>query len=63
MDAIRVGALLDDKKFDLRLSLVAGKQGLSRRISSPRIQKPGLVLAGFTEHLHASGCRCSATPR
>ena len=52
MDAIRVGALLDDKNFDLRLSLVAGKQGLSRRISSTRIQKPGLVLAGFTENLH-----------
>ena len=52
MDAIRVGALLDDKKFDLRLTLVAGKQGLSRRISSARIQKPGLVLAGYTEYLH-----------
>ncbi len=52
MDAIRVGALLDDKNFDLRLTLVAGKQGLSRRISSIRIQKPGLVLAGFTEYLH-----------
>ncbi|MBK9516033.1 MAG: HPr kinase/phosphorylase [Anaeromyxobacter sp.] len=52
MDAIRVGAFLDDKKFDLRLSLVAGKKGLSRRISSTRIQKPGLVLAGFTEYLH-----------
>src|SRR5512134_1812651 len=52
MEAIRVGALLDDKKFDLRLSLVAGRQGLSRRISSSRIQKPGLVLAGFTEYLH-----------
>ena len=52
MDAIRVGALLDDKKFDLRLNLVAGKKGLSRRISSTRIQKPGLVLAGFTEYLH-----------
>ena len=52
MDAIRVGALLDDKKFDLRITLVAGKQGLSRRISSTRIQKPGLVLAGFTEYLH-----------
>jgi HPr kinase/phosphorylase len=52
MDAIRVGALLDDKKFDLRLSLVAGKQGLSRRISSARIQKPGLALAGYTEYLH-----------
>ena len=52
MEAIRVGALLDDKNFDLRLSLVAGRQGLSRRISSSRIQKPGLVLAGFTEYLH-----------
>ncbi len=52
MDAIRVGALLDDKKFDLRLTLLAGKQGLSRRISASRIQKPGLVLAGFTEYLH-----------
>ncbi len=31
---------------------MAGKQGLSRRISSTRIQKPGLVLAGFTENLH-----------
>ncbi|HVP69447.1 MAG TPA: HPr(Ser) kinase/phosphatase [Anaeromyxobacteraceae bacterium] len=52
MEAIRVGALLDDKKFDLRLTLVAGKPGLSRRISSARIQKPGLVLAGFTDYLH-----------
>src|ERR671937_2290598 len=52
MDATRVGALLDDRKFDLRLSLVAGKKGLSRKISSSRIQKPGLVLAGFTEYLH-----------
>lgn len=52
MDAIRVGALLDDKKYDLRLSLASGKKGLTRRISSTRIQKPGLVLAGFTEYLH-----------
>jgi HPr kinase/phosphorylase len=52
MEAIRVGALLDDKRYDLRLTLLAGKQGLSRRISSARIQKPGLALAGFTENLH-----------
>src|ERR1043165_6615388 len=52
MDATRVGALLDDRKFDLRLTLVAGKKVLSRKISSARIQKPGLVLAGFTEYLH-----------
>jgi len=52
MEAIRVGALLEDNRFDLRLQLVGGRQGLSRRISSARIQKPGLVLAGFTENLH-----------
>ncbi len=52
MEAIRVGALLDDKKSDLRLTLVAGGAGLSRKVSSNRIQKPGLALAGFTEYLH-----------
>lgn len=44
--------LLADTSFDLRLSLVTGKEGLSHPISSSRIQKPGLALAGFTEHLH-----------
>jgi len=52
MEAIRVGALLDDKNFDLRLTLLAGKRGLSRRIASTRIQKPGLALAGYTSNLH-----------
>jgi HPr kinase/phosphorylase len=52
MEAIRVGALLEDNRFDLRLQILGGRQGLSRRISSTRIQKPGLVLAGFTENLH-----------
>jgi len=52
MDATRVGALLDDRKFDLRLTLVAGKRGLLRKISSPRIQKPGLVLTGYVEYVH-----------
>jgi HPr kinase/phosphorylase len=52
MDATRVGALLDDRTFDLRLTLVAGKRGLLRKISSPRIQKPGLVLTGYTEYVH-----------
>ena len=52
MEATRVGALLEDRKFDLRLTLVAGKRGLSRKIASSRIQKPGLALAGYTEYLH-----------
>ena len=52
MEATRVGALLEDRKFDLRLTLVAGKRGLTRKIASSRIQKPGLALAGYTEYLH-----------
>lgn len=44
--------LLDDTQYDLKLELVAGQAGLERRISSSRIQKPGLALTGFTEHLH-----------
>ena len=52
MESIRVGALLDDKKSDLRLELVAGEAGLARKVSSARIQKPGLALTGFTDHLH-----------
>ena len=52
MGAIRISQLLDDEDYDLQLTLVAGQEGLARRISSSRIQKPGLALAGFTEHLH-----------
>jgi HPr kinase/phosphorylase len=44
--------LLDDTQYDLKLELIAGKTGLERRITSSRIQKPGLALTGFTEHLH-----------
>jgi HPr kinase/phosphorylase len=52
VDSIRVEALLDDRSFDLRLELVTGKAGISRRIVSSRIQKPGLALAGYTSHIH-----------
>src|SRR5712672_4452086 len=52
MDSIKVETLLKDQDFDLRLELLAGENGLDRRIVSSRIQKPGLALAGFTEHIH-----------
>ena len=52
VDSIRVEELLEDRTYDLRLELVAGREGLSRRIVSARIQKPGLALAGFTAHIH-----------
>ncbi|MBK5276668.1 MAG: HPr kinase/phosphorylase [Desulfuromonadales bacterium] len=46
--------LLNDSEYGLGLSLLAGERGLIHRVSSPRIQKPGLALAGYTEHLHPS---------
>jgi HPr kinase/phosphorylase len=53
MSSIKVARLLEDTDYDMKLSLLAGKEGIDRIISSSRIQKPGLALAGFTEHLHA----------
>ncbi len=52
MTSIKISHLLEDSAYSLRLGLVTGKEGLDRRISSSRIQKPGLALTGFTEHLH-----------
>ncbi len=54
MDGISLSIqdLLSENDYGLGLSLLAGKQGLSHRISSSRIQKPGLALAGYSEHLH-----------
>src|SRR5438045_9121214 len=51
MDSIKVGQLLKDQEFDLRLELLAGEAGLDRAIVSSRIQKPGAGLSGFTEHI------------
>jgi len=52
MTSIKISRLLEDSDYDLRLQLVTGEKGLDKRISSSRIQKPGLALTGFTEHLH-----------
>ena len=46
--------LLNDSEYGLGLTLLAGEHGLTHRVSSSRIQKPGLALAGYTEHLHPS---------
>ncbi|MDA8429306.1 MAG: HPr(Ser) kinase/phosphatase [Geobacteraceae bacterium] len=46
--------ILNDSEYGLGLALLAGERGLKHRVSSSRIQKPGLALAGYTEHLHPS---------
>jgi HPr kinase/phosphorylase len=50
--SLSIQELLDDIDYGLGLTLLAGKRGLSNRIVSSRIQKPGLALAGYTEHFH-----------
>ncbi|MBW4054446.1 MAG: HPr kinase/phosphorylase [Proteobacteria bacterium] len=52
--SLSIQDLLTDNEYGLSLSLLAGKQGLSHRVTSSRIQKPGLALAGYCEHLHPS---------
>jgi HPr kinase/phosphorylase len=48
---VAVQRLLDPDSGMLQLSLWSEWGGLDRRITRPRIQKPGLALTGFTRHL------------
>lgn len=46
---VSVRTLLEDASLGLHLRVVAGRAGLERRVTHPRIQKSGLALVG---HLH-----------
>jgi HPr kinase/phosphorylase len=51
--SITVGAFVANAPAQLRLGFVAGARGAeSRYIRTPRIQKLGLALAGFTHYVH-----------
>lgn len=52
MLAIPIIQLIKDKEHQLQLELVAGDKGLGKKITVPRIQKPGLALTGDVSHLH-----------
>ncbi len=49
---IPVIKMLKETRHRLHLELVAGKNGLDKKVSIPRIQKPGLALTGDTSNLH-----------
>lgn len=49
---IPVIKLLKESRHRLHIELLAGKAGLDKKISIPRIQKPGLALTGDTSNLH-----------
>ncbi len=52
MARLSIAELLAEKESGLDLELLAGKGGLERVVLVPRIQKPGLALAGYTKNLH-----------
>lgn len=57
MDAVEdyrtVSQLYQARARSLRLRLSGGLNGLENRISSPRVQRLGLALAGYTEYLRS----------
>jgi HPr kinase/phosphorylase len=52
MLSVQVEQLVGESKAGLELVVLAGRPGLTRRITVPRIQKPGLALTGYTEQIH-----------
>lgn len=51
--SLTVGELLtDDDAASLGLVLLSGGDGIGNIVDRPRIQKPGLALAGFLEYIH-----------
>ncbi len=52
MVTISVEELLEETSERLGLRLIAGRNGLSKKITTSRIQKPGLLLTGLPEKLH-----------
>jgi len=47
---ITVEKFYKEYKDELELELIAGKDGLTREIIEPTVNRPGLVLAGFTKY-------------
>ncbi|MDY6848350.1 MAG: HPr(Ser) kinase/phosphatase [Geoalkalibacter sp.] len=52
MAELSIKELLGEEEAGLDLELLAGEVGLEKRVTMPRIQKPGLALAGYTTNLH-----------
>ncbi|BCR05485.1 HPr kinase/phosphorylase [Desulfuromonas versatilis] len=52
MAGLSIQELLAEKEAGLDLELLAGERGLLKSVRVPRIQKPGLALAGYTTNLH-----------
>ena len=52
MAELTIQEILDEEEAGLDLELLAGADGLGILVRVPRIQKPGLALAGYSDSLH-----------
>src|SRR4030042_3317645 len=52
MNSVVVQDLEESREPQLGLALMAGSQGLKKKITHPQIQKMGLALTGFTRFVH-----------
>ncbi len=52
MYQVSIDQIITEPQADLELTVRAGRGGLDRAVTVPRIQKPGLALAGYREQLH-----------
>jgi HPr kinase/phosphorylase len=52
MPRLSISELLSETEAGLDLEILSGERGLGRVVQVPRIQKPGLALAGYTKNLH-----------
>lgn len=52
MAELTIQEILDEEEAGLDLELLAGAGGLANKVTIPRIQKPGLALAGYSSSLH-----------
>lgn len=60
--AVAVRDLLREQGAAWSLELIAGRAGLARRVRVPRIQKPGLALAGSVHQLHPDRVQILGNP-
>jgi len=51
MRALTTATLLRDADHHLSLRLVAGERGINRSITAPRVQKLGLAMSGYLDHV------------
>jgi HPr kinase/phosphorylase len=60
--SVAIRDLLREQGAAWGLELIAGRGGLSRRVRVPRVQKPGLALAGSTHQVHPDRVQVIGNP-